>query len=119
VAKVRELKNIDPETGAQFHHRQFLYWCLGCGYEHAFALTTEGGHHEFNMDLKNPTISPSLLYNFNPEKICHSFIKEGKIEYLNDCWHHMKGQTVELPDVDELIEQRKQRFIEQRKSNNS
>jgi hypothetical protein len=87
---------------------QYLYWCEGCGWEHAFALVENGGHHHFNMDLNNPTITPSLLQNFNPEHICHSFIKDGNIQYLNDCWHHLKGQTVELLDVDEKDKERRE-----------
>jgi len=73
--------------------------CLGCGYEHAFALRSVGGHHDFNMDLDNPTVSPSLLENNNPNRVCHSFIRDGKIQYLSDCHHHLAGQTVELPEI--------------------
>jgi hypothetical protein len=29
---------------------------------------------------------------------CHSFVREGKIEYLGDCEHYLQGQTVELPE---------------------
>lgn len=32
------------------------------------------------------------------ERICHSFVRDGNIQYLNDCWHQYKGQTVELPE---------------------
>ena len=78
---------------------QYLYMCEGCGYEHAFGLKVEGGHHDFNMDLDNPTISPSLLQNFTPGKLCHSYIKDGKIQYLNDCQHKLAGQIIDLPDI--------------------
>jgi hypothetical protein len=30
--------------------------------------------------------------------VCHSFVKEGMIEFLSDCTHDMKNKTVELPD---------------------
>lgn len=73
--------------------------CKGCGYEHAFALRSDGGNHEFNMDLENPTISPSLMQNFTPGKTCHSYIKNGKIQYLNDCHHKLAGQTIEMEDI--------------------
>ena len=78
---------------------QYLYMCLGCNEEHAFALKSEGGHHEFNMDLNNPTISPSLVQNFTPGEMCHSFIIDGKIQYLSDCFHKLAGQTIELPEI--------------------
>ena len=34
----------------------------------------------------------------NGEERCHSFIRDGKIQYLNDCTHEFAGKTVELPD---------------------
>jgi hypothetical protein len=98
MAKIKVNENI--HQGTKFHHTQYLYQCLGCGYEHAFGLKSEGGHHEFNGDLNNPTVSPSLLQNFTPGKLCHSFIKDGKIQYLSDCQHHLAGQTIELPEYD-------------------
>ena len=98
MAKIKVNENI--YNGKKYHHTQYLYKCLGCGYEHAFALKSEGGHHDFNMDLDNPTISPSLLQNFSPDRTCHSFIRDGKIQYLGDCWHDFKGQTIELPNIE-------------------
>ena len=80
---------------------QYQYWCKGCGFEHAFSLKSEGGNHDFNMDLDNPTVNPSLLQNFTPGKTCHSFIKDGMIQYLSDCWHELRGQTIELPNIEE------------------
>ena len=53
------------------------------------------------MDLDKPTVSPSLLQNFVPGIICHSFITDGKIQYLNDCTHKLAGQTIELPEFDD------------------
>jgi hypothetical protein len=31
-------------------------------------------------------------------KACHSFITDGRIQYLGDCTHDLKGQTIDLPD---------------------
>lgn len=92
--------NENYYNGTKYHHTQYLYFCKGCGYEHAFALKSEGGHHEFNMDLDNPTVSPSLVHDFSLDHKdrCHSFIKNGKIQYLNDCVHDLKGQTIELQE---------------------
>lgn len=94
--KIKKLTHVDKEGKKQWHD-QYQYNCPGCGYEHAFALKTDGGHHTFNMDLENPTVSPSLVQDFTPGKMCHSFIKKGMIQFLNDCFHGLKGQTVELP----------------------
>lgn len=106
MAKIKYISNIDEETGEPFHHPQYLYWCEGCSYEHAFALKSEGGNHDFNGDLNVPTISPSLLERYSGH-VCHSFIKAGVIKYENDCTHHLKGQTMQLKDVEEMIAKRK------------
>ena len=99
MAKIRLVEHI--HEGKKWHHDQYRYHCEGCGYEHAFALKSEGGNHGFNMDLDNPTVTPSLLQNFSPDSICHSFIRDGKIQYLGDCHHHLKGQTIELPEIED------------------
>ena len=86
---------------------QYLFICPGCNEEHAF---NDGW--EFNQDYDKPTISPSYLihgYTFDdaePKRNslpfrCHSFIKDGMIEYLDDCTHLLKNQTVELPDYED------------------
>ena len=33
--------------------------------------------------------------------ICHSFVTDGKIQFLSDCTHGLAGQTVELSEIDE------------------
>lgn len=30
---------------------------------------------------------------------CHSFIREGKIQFLSDCSHELAGMTVDLPNI--------------------
>ena len=58
----------------------------------------------FNGNYEHPTITPSILVNAdrnNPNTPrCHSFVKDGFIQFLDDCSHNMKGQTLELPDMD-------------------
>ena len=73
----------------------YEFMCKGCGYSHVFSTKI----HQFNGDMEKPTLHPSMLCNFSPDRICHSWIKEGKIQYLNDCWHELKGQTIELEDI--------------------
>jgi hypothetical protein len=76
---------------------QCQYMCPGCGYAHAFSPSI----HQWNGDVDNPTVRPSLLHS-NPQNYhtCHSFITSGKIKFEGDCWHNLKGQTVDLPDFD-------------------
>ena len=92
MAKVKEL-----EPGVWVFH------CPGCGYSHPFH--TDAAKHpthqswQFNGDVERPTISPSLLvFKDVPLRRCHSFVRGGKIQFLNDCWHSLRGQTVEIPD---------------------
>lgn len=70
-----------------------LIFCPGCKTGHAFDLS----RWEFNGDLEKPTFSPSMLVNKDdPKSRCHSFVKDGNIQFLNDCFHELKGQTVPL-----------------------
>lgn len=38
----------------------------------------------------------------NAPSVCHSFVTDGRIQFLNDCTHPLAGQTVDLPPVDHL-----------------
>ena len=99
MAKVRKFEYVHSDG---FKTKpQYLFMCPGCGYEHAVALKSDGGPHDFNMDYDKPTFLPSLLQNFSPGRTCHSFIKDGMIQFLNDSWHKLAGQTVELPEIKE------------------
>lgn len=37
-------------------------------------------------------------YQSQPDHICHSFVRDGQIQYLGDCTHEYAGKTVDLPD---------------------
>ncbi len=98
-------------------------WCPGCEGYHTMPI---GGPHpcwEFNGDLVKPTLRPSILVrsghyipdhkgecwcDFNkkhPEdpgpvcSVCHSFVTDGKIQFLSDSTHKLSGQTVDLPEM--------------------
>jgi hypothetical protein len=30
--------------------------------------------------------------------VCHSFVTDGRIQFLEDCTHELAGQTVDLPE---------------------
>jgi hypothetical protein len=30
--------------------------------------------------------------------VCHSFVTDGRIQFLNDCTHPLAGQTVDIPE---------------------
>ena len=79
---------------------QYTFFCPGCKKLH-FVSVKGNIVWDFNGDIEKPTFSPSIL-TWLPIKDyekyrCHSFIKDGKIQFLGDCWHELKGQTVDLP----------------------
>lgn len=32
-------------------------------------------------------------------QVCHSYVTNGRIQYLGDCTHELAGQTVDLPEL--------------------
>jgi len=76
-------------------HGGWMIECPGCGYGHMF-----DDRWTFNGDFEKPTFSPSMLVNQDrPDSRCHSFVRDGKIQYLSDCFHKYAGQTLNLEDV--------------------
>jgi hypothetical protein len=81
-----------------------MFFCPACNEHHG--ITYKVGW-TFNGDLDNPTISPSIKVTHSPGDpelpgvICHSFVRNGRIEYCSDSTHALAGQTVELPDMDD------------------
>lgn len=80
------------------------FHCPGC--EGGHGIPVEGSHAwKWNGSLDKPTFQPSILVNVggsNPTApICHSFVTDGKIQFLADSTHKLAGQTVEIPDWDD------------------
>lgn len=90
--------------------------CPGCGYSHVISTGSgPGPRWGWNGSVEAPTITPSILVRYdhwvppatpeNPKPgpqtqvkdVCHSFITDGRIQYLGDCTHHLAGQTVAIP----------------------
>jgi hypothetical protein len=79
--------------------------CPGCGMMHLLPVTGERGW-KFNGNLEWPTFEPSILSKAGrgkdlPPLICHSYVTDGKIQFLGDCSHELAGKTVELPEAKE------------------
>ena len=91
-------------------------WCPGCLEIHAVAVGTgPGPRWAFNGDHSRPTLSPSILVTgkrrlsedeyqriMAGERLeisdarCHSFVRDGEIQFLADCTHALAGRTVPL-----------------------
>lgn len=91
--KVRSV--IDDEGG----RTGWMVFCPGCRCGHFFPE----GRWTFNGDSDRPTFNPSMLIITSDAArgkvhLCHSFVRDGQIQFLSDCEHKLAGQTVELPD---------------------
>ena len=56
----------------------------------------------WNGDVDKPTLKPSILTRASwagEPFICHSFVNNGKVQFLNDCTHEFAGQTLDLMEV--------------------
>lgn len=99
-----------------------MFWCPGCDSPHH--INYGEGRWTWNGNVDKPTFSPSLLVRtghyipgnedgcwckFNVEhpdeatsgfkcSICHSFVTDGKIQFLTDSTHSLVGQTVDIPE---------------------
>jgi hypothetical protein len=55
----------------------------------------------YNNNGDKPTFFPSVhIHKNNPKFCCHSWVNNGRITFLLDCFHPLKGQTVDIPDWD-------------------
>lgn len=84
-----------------YNHRAFSFHCPGCECSHF--VPVEGPHKwEWDGNLEAPTFSPSILVNGDKScpsmPLCHSFIRQGKWQYLSDCTHKLAGTTVPMMD---------------------
>jgi hypothetical protein len=82
-----------------------MWWCLGCKEAHAITtLRDDGQAHpcwSYNGDKDSPTFSPSVLVTggSDPNFRCHTFVRNGEIQYLTDCTHELAGQTVPMEPI--------------------
>ncbi len=76
----------------------YCFWCPGCDAVHAPNHTWA-----YNGDTERPTFQPSVLVTYHDGRTCHSFVTDGRIQFLGDCYHELAGQTVDLPDVPEWL----------------
>lgn len=101
-----DMAKVHPYTNGKDEIIMWAFFCPGCQYDHALAVTQYqvGGNPQwdFNGDPDKPTFSPSLLvFGSDQSRRCHTFIKNGQIQFLDDCFHDLKGQTVDLPDCED------------------
>lgn len=98
-------------------NERISFMCLGCGRRHVVQVGEgTGPRWSWNGSLEMPTSSPSVLVTWNEpsdnpdefddtskdvKKVCHTFVRNGQIEYLSDCTHSLAGKTIDLPELEE------------------
>jgi hypothetical protein len=93
-------KKVLPAYDSHNNFHGWIMQCPGCGHSHVYDK-----RWEYNGNPEKPTFNPSYLSKQPRENfVCHSFVKDGKIQYLNDCTHKYKGKTIEIPDWEEINE---------------
>jgi hypothetical protein len=84
-----------------------MYYCPGCKFLHS----VPPDRWNWNKSTDKPTLTPSVRHFFpacgnSPEEtICHYFVTDGNIIFCGDCKHELKGQTVPLPNIREILEE--------------
>lgn len=103
------------------------FWCPGCDEAHAIRVDGPNAW-QWDRNADRPTFSPSVLVtsgHYSPGHDgkscwctynaahpgeeqpgakrficgrCHSFVRDGQIQFLSDCTHTLAGQTVSLPE---------------------
>lgn len=119
------------------------FHCPGCGNSHAYYVQGASYPHiwQWNGDYDRPTFTPSLLINsvrwvppVTPENyrewerapwkqekvdwVCHLYVTEGKIHFLPDCSHELRGQTVHMRREDDMQENEGAQAPEEKKPEN-
>jgi hypothetical protein len=113
---------VCPVSDGEGGIRGWMIFCPACGCGHLF--NTQPGPNgmggmkpcwTFNGSTEKPSFSPSMLVRgvvpltdeeldrmaageaVTPKPlVCHSFVKDGQIQYLGDCTHALAGKTVPL-----------------------
>ncbi len=101
---------------------RLFFFCPGCNEDHC--VTVNRPSHpvwSYNGNPEAPTFTPSILvksHHWEPpvtgdnldewerapweqkkvDTVCHSFVTDGRIQFLGDCTHTLAGKTVDLPD---------------------
>lgn len=103
----------DQKTGKT--NGNYYFKCPGCGKNHEVSTLTQWFANQilftFNGNVNSPTLTPALqmkngkYVTSNPDTdygeglICNSVVTDGNIRFLETSTHHLKGKTVELPEL--------------------
>ncbi len=129
MSAILQRVDIAEKSGVTPAHTKWLFWCPGCNEMHGFQTGhPTGPNWWFDGDDRRPTFTPSLLvrgghyaghdvktcwcaygsiYGNKPPFACarcHSFVTDGKIQFLDDCSHALAGRVVDMVEIPEGME---------------
>lgn len=98
-------------------YRMLMFRCPGCKEAHGITVSRPEGQAGpvwgWNGNADKPTFTPSVLvtmpqgdrdadgvWRIRRTDVCHSFVTDGRIQFLGDCTHALAGQTVDLPEIE-------------------
>lgn len=92
--------------------------CQGCDERHVVPVDGPRAWG-WNGNIDRPTLTPSILITGKrritddeyrrilageqleiPGRVCHTFVTDGRIQFLGDCTHALAGQTADLLEVE-------------------
>lgn len=89
-------------------YQALAFTCPGCeamGY-HGFHLlpvnSKEKDGWDFDGNLNEPTLRPSIRTRYDDQFVCHSFLIKGQFEFCTDSTHPLAGTTTPMPDLDPM-----------------
>lgn len=90
-------------------YEALMFVCPGCAEDggsglHMLPVRGDSGGKPswtFNGNLESPTLDPSILTTSGVR--CHSYLRSGALEFLDDCTHTLAGKHVPLPDLPEWV----------------
>lgn len=82
-------------------HLDLLWWCVGCEQIHCCnvaGLQAERPRWKWNRSTTVPTLEPSVLKDpaKGATRRCHSFVRDGVVQFLGDSDHALAGQNVPM-----------------------
>ncbi|WP_281686707.1 DUF6527 family protein [Pseudomonas citronellolis] len=99
------LERADVDEG------RLYFLCPGCQMVHGISVGEgPGPRWTWNGSADRPSFQPSILVRYpwrllesgeREQVVCHSFVTDGRIQFLSDCTHELAGQTVDLPNLDD------------------
>lgn len=91
-------------------HYGYSFRCPGCNDRHVIPTKPHPRGWDFSGTEDRPTFSPSILVHphgylkddgtVGQTPRCHSFVRDGRIQFLSDSTHTLAGQTVDLPEIE-------------------